>query len=207
MWRSVLPLGRCAAGCLPRGGNSADPAPAGASVRSVSAQAVCLGRVSLSCDQVIAPGSELVLKGFMPSCDYVGPALVEPGELPCGVEVVRAVVNVDRARVPVMVRNVTAEPVTLFKKCDLASVEMGFVEQAPEFATSPETDVKKLAKLDQSSLTDEQRQRVHKLLSRYADMFDGHIGFTDGSLTRLTLVTTLPSDRPPDVSRLTLQPR
>ena len=149
------------------------------SVRSVSAQAVSLGNVSLSCDRVIAPGSEMVLQGLVPNCDYVGPALIEPDDVPSGVEVVRAIVNVDRACVPVVVRNVTAEPITLFKKRSLASVEVGFVEQAPELSASTDVDVKKLAKLDQSLLTNEQRQRVHELLSRYADMFDGHIGFTD----------------------------
>lgn len=150
-----------------------------ASVRSVSAQAVSLGRVTLSCDQVIAPGSEVVLKGFVPNCDYSGPALIEPGESLCGVEVVRAVVTVNRTRVPVMVRNVTAEPVTLFKKRDLASVEVGFTEQAPEFTAPPEVEIEKLAKLDESLLTADQCQKVHELLAGYAGMFDGHIGYTD----------------------------
>ena len=149
-------------------------------VRSVSAHAVSIGDVCLNADRVVAPGTEMILNGFVPHTDYHGPALVEPGDDDLhGLEVVGALVTVAGSKVPVVVRNVTAEPITIPKKKALASLEVGFVEQPHGVGDQSSSASGLQAVQCGSDLTAEQKGKLESLLKRHAEMFDGHVGFTD----------------------------
>ena len=148
-------------------------------VRSVSAHAVSIGDVCLYADRVIAPGTEVILHGFVPNTDYHGPALVEPvGDLH-GLEVIGALVTVAGSKVPFVVRNVSTEPITIPKKQVLASVEVGFAEQPHGVVGKSEPAPRLQTGQCGSDLTAEQKGKLESLLRLHAEMFDGHVGFTD----------------------------
>ena len=148
-------------------------------VRSVSAHAVTIGNVCLYSDRVVAPGTEMILNGFIPNTDYHGPALVEPGDDLHGLDIIGALVTVTGSRVPFVVRNVTTEPITIPKKQALASVEVGFAEQPRSAVDEAKPAVRLQPGQCGSDLTAEQKGKLESLLKRHAEMFDGHVGFTD----------------------------
>ena len=98
------------------------------SVRSVSVDVTSVGKVKLSRDLSVAPGAEIMVPGYAHTCTYRGSALVEPTlDIP-GVEVVRCLVNVSESAIPVVIRNVTSDHVTIPKHTDVADLEVSFVE-------------------------------------------------------------------------------
>ena len=152
-----------------------------ASVRSVSAEAVSVGRLVASASVSIPPGRESVLRARVPNCDYVGPAIVEPSLEITGLEFVPALVHVEGDLVPFVVRNVTAEYISIPKRAEIGQLEVGFAEQRePDYVgpDGPQITGQRFALAD-SSLTDEQRARAQAVLDKYASMFDGHLGHTN----------------------------
>lgn len=153
-------------------------APA-AAVRSVSAEAVSVGNVLVGRDTVIPPGDEVVLRGFVPQCDYRGPAVVQPQLEIVGLEFVSTLVEVSGPSVPCVVRNVTTEPISIPKRSELGELEVGFAEQVTDApCNSGSRNVGEKFDLDSCGLSDEQKGKVRSVLNKHQDMFDGHIGFT-----------------------------
>ena len=153
-----------------------------ASVRSVSAEAVSVGTIVLNHSVSVPPGQEIILPGKVPNGDYRGPALVEPTLTIQGLEVVGALVELTDNTVPCVVRNVTSEPLSIPKRAELGTLQVGFAEiPSSESETSQKgaTDISAFVTDRCRSLTEEQQRRVSALLSRYESMFDGHIGHTD----------------------------
>ena len=148
-------------------------------VRSVSAHAVSIGNLCLYADRVVAPGTEMILNGFIPNTDYHGPALIEPVDDLHGLSVTSALVTVAGSRVPFVVRNVTTEHITIPKKRAIASVEVGFAEQPRDPGHETEPAVRLQSGQYGPDLTSEQKGKLDSLLKRHAEMFDGHVGFTD----------------------------
>ena len=89
-------------------------------VRSISAEKTSVGRAVLGRDFLLPPAAECFVKGFAHNCDYAGPVLVEPCLNVPGVEVMRCIATVADSAVPLLIRNVTAENVTLPKHCQVA---------------------------------------------------------------------------------------
>ena len=151
-----------------------------ASVRSISAEAVSVGRLVVSTSVSIPPGDESVLKARVPNCDYVGPAIVEPSLEISGLEFVPALVHVEGDTVPFVVRNITAEYINIPKRAEIGQLEVGFAEQQePEHVElgGPQTTCQRFALAD-SPLSEEQRIRARAVLDKYTSMFDGHLGHT-----------------------------
>ena len=169
------------------------------SIRSVSAEVTSVGRVVVGRDHVLAPGSETIIQGYAHNCEYKGAAIAEPSAELQGIEVIRSIVHVDSSSVPVLVRNVTADHITIPKHSSLADLEISFVEEpvshssnkegagAPDVCADTENsseqsksvDFAGLVNLTDSSLTEEERETLFSVLRKYEPMFDGHIGHTD----------------------------
>lgn len=159
------------------------------SVRTVSAEVTSVGRVVLGRDHSIPPGSELIIPGFAHNCDYRGAAVAEPILEIAGIEVVRSIVRVSDSTVPLLVRNITAERITIPKHAKVAELEVSFVEEvSPDPADEPSgsdrvsaqpVDFESVIDLTDTPLTEDQRQALFAVLRRYKGMFDGHIGHTD----------------------------
>ena len=157
------------------------------SVRSVSVDVTSVGKVKLSRDLSVAPGAEIMVPGYAHTCTYRGSALVEPTlDIP-GVEVVRCLVNVSESAIPVVIRNVTSDHVTIPKHTDVADLEVSFVEAqlsdpiGDAQSSTPANAVKleDLVDLSDTDLTDSQRDALFTVLRKHDRMFDGHIGHTD----------------------------
>ena len=169
-----------------------------ASVRSVSAEAVSVGRLVTSSDIVVPPGEEIVLPAFAPNCEYRGSALVEPSLDICGLEAVPAVVEVSRNSVPFLVRNITAEPISIPKRSELGELEVGFSEHPcsttdllEDLGVSQGRSVDKID-LSESPISEVQKERARAVFGKYESMFDGHLGHT--SVVTHTIDT---GDHPP----------
>ena len=77
------------------------------------------------------PGCEMIVQGFVHNCDFQGQAIVEPVCDQPGLEVVRSVVEVSGTSVPLVVRNVSTNYVTLPKHDVLANLDVRFSEEHP----------------------------------------------------------------------------
>ena len=166
------------------------------SVRTVSAEMTSVGKMVVGKDFSVPPGSEVIIPTYVHNCGYSGPAVAEPTLNHPGVEVVRCIVDVGRSAVPLLVRNVTTEHITIAKHSEVADLEVGFVEQSvpdkepasvldKEPASVPDKEPASLSGLegmidwDGCVLSDGQRKAFLAVLKKYEPMFDGHIGFTD----------------------------
>ena len=155
------------------------------SVRSISVEAISVGRVVNAKDVSVPPGAELILRGFLPNCDYRGPAMVEPVIEIENLEVVSAVVNVSGDSIPVAVRNISSEPISVPRRSELAQLEVGFVEEADlehryKSSTGPDegqsASIRDEVVLNGSNMSPAEKERFWDVLSRYESMFDGHLG-------------------------------
>ena len=154
-----------------------------ASVRSVSAEAVSVGRLVTSSSVSIPPGRESVLRACAPNCDYVGPAIIEPSIEISGLEFVPTLIHVEGSSVPFVVRNVTADHISIPKRAEIGQLEVGFAEQQePDYAWPVRerqgANQPQRFTLADSQLSEEQRDRALAVLDKYASMFDGHLGHT-----------------------------
>ena len=158
------------------------------SVRSISAEAVSVGRVVNAKDVSVPPGAELILRGFLPNCDYRGPAMVEPVIEIENLEVVSALVNVSGESIPVAVRNISSEPISVPRRSELAQLEVGFVEEAdlePRCkasagpAGSKSSAMKGDVNLEGSNMSANEKERFWDVLTRYESMLDGHLGHSN----------------------------
>ena len=84
-------------------------------VRSVSAEITSVGKVTVGQDHSLAPGTEQVIPGFVHNCTYRGDAIIEPEITVPGVEVRPAIVDVRGPTVPIVIRNVSLEHITIRK--------------------------------------------------------------------------------------------
>ena len=158
------------------------------SVRTVSAEMTSVGKMVVGKDFSIPPGSELIIPTHVHNCGYSGPAVAEPTLSHPGVEVVRCIVDVGRSAVPLLVRNVTTEHITIPKHSEVADLEVGFVEQSlpdnepaslPDNEPASSSSLEGMIDWDGCALSDGQRKAFLAVLKKYEPMFDGHIGFTD----------------------------
>ena len=157
------------------------------SVRSVSVDVTSVGSVKLGRDLSVAPGAEVMVSGYAHTCTYRGSALVEPTLTIPGLEVVRCLVTVSETAIPVVVRNVTSEHITIPKHTDIADLEVSFVEAQPSDPVGASrsdipadtSNLEDLVDLSDTDLTTSQRDALYAVLRKYGHMFDGHIGHTD----------------------------
>lgn len=158
------------------------------SVRNVSVDVTSVGKVKLGRDVSVPPGGELIVPGFAHSCTYKGSALVEPTlDIP-GVEVVRCLVKISDSSVPVVIRNMTADHITIPKHTDVAELEVSFIEAQPSdpIVDDPQSEsqtsavkLEDMVDLTDTHLSQAQRDALFVVLRKYERMFDGHIGHTD----------------------------
>ena len=152
------------------------------SVKTVSAEITSVGNVVVGKNVTVPPGCEMIIPGFVHNCDFEGQAIVEPICERPGLEVVRSVVAVAGSSVPVIVRNVSSNFLTVPKHDVLANLDVEFSEeqQCGDTVESREpVDFDKLVDLQHSNLTASQRRAFFQVLQKYEPMFDGHIGLTD----------------------------
>ena len=157
------------------------------SVRSISVEAVSVGRVVNAKDISVPPGAELILRGFLPNCDYRGPAMIEPMIEIENLEVVSALVNVSgESPIPVAVRNISSKPISVPRRSELAQLEVGFVEEADFELKSADGsdnaksfDVSDEVVIDGSKMSGDEKERFWDVLGRYKSMFDGHLGHSN----------------------------
>lgn len=149
-------------------------------VRNVSAEITSVGKVTVGQDYSLAPGTEQIIPGYIHNCTYRGDAIVEPEMALQGVEVRPAIVDVKGPTVPVIVRNVSLEPITIRKHTPLAGLEVSFVEEEASGKSEPIDPISLESKLDSTdlNLTQEQRLAFWKVLEKHKTLFDGHIGKT-----------------------------
>ena len=148
-------------------------------VRSVSAEKTeCVGRAVLGSDFSLPPAAGCFVKGFAHNRDYAGPVLVEPCLAIPGVEVVRCIATVTDSVVPQLIRNVTAENVSLPKHSQIADLEVSYEELLPESGSdgSRSVDIESTVDLSDTDLTDSQRSALFTVLKKHSTMFDGHVG-------------------------------
>ena len=157
------------------------------SVRSVSVDVTSVGKVKLGRDFSVAPGAEILVPGYAHTCTYRGSALMEPTlDIP-GIEVVRCLVSVSDTAVPVVLRNVTSDHITVPKHTDVADLEVSFVEaplsdpiaDAQSDSSASNVKLEDLVDLSDTDLTEPQRDALFAVLRKHDHMFDGHIGHTD----------------------------
>ena len=156
-------------------------------VRSISVEAVSVGKVVNAKDISVPPGAELILRGFLPNCDYRGPAIVEPILEIENLEIVSALVNVSSDSVPVAVRNISSEPISVPRRSELAQLEVGFVEESEleqrcQLATGSQDKppvIREEVTLEGSNISPEEKERFWDVLGRYESMFDGHLGHSE----------------------------
>ena len=153
----------------------------GDSVRSVSVDRTSVGCAVLGCDVSLPPGSECFVQGRVHHCDYEGEVLVEPSLDAPGVEVVRCVAMVKGSSLPLLIRNLTTDSITLTKHSEIADLEVSFAEEdVPERdgADAP-VDIESVVSLDGSCLSEVQREALMNVLKKHERMFDGHVGHTN----------------------------
>lgn len=150
-------------------------------VRNVSAEITSVGKITVGHDHSLAPGSEQIIPGYVHNCTYRGDAIVEPEINVPGVEIQTAIVDVKGPTVPVIIRNVSLEHVTIRKHTPLAGLEVSFVEEEVPEKSEPEKVVSLESKLDSTDLDLNQKQRLSfwEVLEKHQALFDGHIGKTD----------------------------
>ena len=173
----------------------------GESVRSVSVDRTSVASAVLGCDVSLPLGSECFVRGRVHHCDYDGEVLVEPCLSVPGVEVVRCVARVSDSSLPLLIRNMTTDSVTLSKHAEVADLEVSFVEEdMPETGagTDSPVDVESLVNLEGSELLESQRRTLITVLQKHEAIFDGHIGHTDLVTHRIDTGDSPPSDRDPD---------
>ena len=132
-------------------------------VRSVSADKTSVGRAVLGCDVSLPPAAECFFRGYAHHCDHCGPVLVEPCfELP-GVEVVRCRATVSNSSVPLLIRNVTTDHISLPKHSQVAELEVSFEEvgwdpSSKAHLNNGAPDIQLMVDLSGVDLSDPQRQ-------------------------------------------------
>ena len=153
----------------------------GESVRTVSVDRTSVGCAVLGSDVSLPPGSECFLEGWVHHCDYEGEVLVEPNLDMPGVEVVRCVARVRDSSLPLFIRNVTTDSISLPKHSQIADLEVSFAEEdIPRGVGAGSTvDIDEVVNLEGSCLSSAQRDALMSVLRRHDRMFDGHIGHTD----------------------------
>ena len=125
-------------------------------------------------------GAECFVRGHVHNCQYSGDGIVEPTLDVPGLQVVRCVVTVQDGSVPVLIRNITTESITLPKHSQVADVEVSFVEEdLPHPDGSFPDDLESLLDLSKSVVSNDQRRALVSVLMKHQSMFDGHIGHTD----------------------------
>ena len=162
-------------------------------VTSRSIEVVAVGSAVNSKDVVVPPGTEMFLQCRAPRCSYKGPVLLEPVWSKEGLLFLPAVVDVDGDSVPVVVRNISAEHITVPGRTEIAQLEVGFAEEATtpcddltltELGCDTEQSLRGFKLEDEVQLTgaqlsDPERQKFLALLQKYSSMFDGRLGHTD----------------------------
>ena len=95
-------------------------------------------------------------------------------------EVVRCIATVTDSAVPLLIRNVTAESVTLPKHSQVADLEVSFEELLPDsdLVPSGSADIESAVDLSDTDLTEAQRSALFEVLRKNSTMFDGHVGHT-----------------------------
>ena len=151
----------------------------GGNVRSVSADRTTVGSAVLGCDVSLPAGAECFVRGHVHNCQYRGDGIVEPTLDVTGLQVVRCVVKVDDGSVPLLIRNITTESITLPKHSQVAEVEVSFVEEDLPQVEGSSPDLESLIDLSDSVVSGDQRRALVTVLRRHQSMFDGHIGHTD----------------------------
>ena len=101
----------------------------GESVRTISAVRTTVGSAVLGCDVSIPPGAECFVRGHVHNCDYNGDVMLEPNLDVQGVQVVRCVAKIQDGSLPLLIRNVTTDSISLPKHSQVADVEVSFVEE------------------------------------------------------------------------------
>ena len=152
----------------------------GESVRSISADCATVGSAVLGCDVSLPPGAECLVRGHVHNCGYDGDVIVEPHIDVPGVQVVRCVAKVQSGSIPLLIRNVTSENISLPKHSQVADLEVSFVEEdLPQRGSDSFRGVESSVDLSGASVTTDQRRALIDVLLRHESMFDGHIGHTD----------------------------
>ena len=150
-------------------------------VRSISAEKTSVGRAVLGRDISLPPAAECFVRGYAHHCDHSGPVLVEPCLDVPGVEVVRCLATVSDSSVPLLIRNVTTDHITLTKHSQVAELEVSYEEVGSDSeprSGGTETDLESMVNLSGADLSVPQRQALFRVLEKHGSMFDGHIGHT-----------------------------
>ena len=118
--------------------------------------------------------------GYVHNCGYDGDVIVEPNVDVPGVQVVRCVAKVQEGSLPLLIRNVSTENISLPKHSQLADLEISFVEEdLPRQSSGAAGDIESVIDLSASQVTSDQRRALIEVLQKHGSMFDGHIGHTD----------------------------
>ena len=170
-------------------------------VRSVTAEIRSVGKAVVGQDVSVPPGTEQVLQGYVHSCEFDGPVVLEPTlDIP-GLEATRAVTQVEGGKVPCMVRNITAECITIPRHTSIGDLEIDYIEEPLEAISgdkAPETETDFDARVNTSGaeLSASQRSKLISVLKKYESMFDGHLGLSD-LVTHDIETGNAPPDRQP----------
>lgn len=151
------------------------------SVHSLTVETVTVGSVMNPKDVSVPPGAELSIQCKVPKCSYRGPALVEPVWVQEGLHLVPALVEVTEDNtVPVVVRNLSIDYLTVPKRAELAQLEVGYVEQATEEESSPGSfSLEDQIDLTGAKVSASERARLLKLLKQFSPVLDGRLGHTE----------------------------
>ena len=134
-------------------------------VRSISAEKTCVGSAVLGHDFSLPPAAECFVQGYTHHCDHSGLVLVEPCLNIPGVEAVRCLATVRDSSVPLLVRNLTSEHITVPKHSKVAELEVSFEEVASDSHPAAENSLSGLeSKVD---LSDTDLTRSDRLSSVY----------------------------------------
>ena len=152
----------------------------GKGVRTISADRTTVWSAVLGSDVSIPPGAECFVRGHVHNCHYTGAVIVELSMDVPGVQAVRCVAKVQDGSVPLLIRNITTESISLPKHSQVAEVEVSFVEEdLPQTEGPLSHDVESLIDLSGSDVSADQRGALVTMLTKHKSMFDGHIGHTD----------------------------
>ena len=93
---------------------------------------------------------------------------------------VRCVAKVQEGSLPLLIRNISTESISLPKHSQVADLGVSFVEEdLPLQQTGAVRDVESLIDLSDTGVTADQRRALIDVLRKHRSMFDGHLGHTD----------------------------